>query len=850
MSATPPSFAPILEKIGSNPNQESLLDLFLEYVNGLGLNLYPAQEEAILELFSHHHVILNTPTGSGKSLVAMAMAFMAMAEKRRFFYTCPIKALVNEKFFALCDAFGADKVGLLTGDGAVNSAAPLICCTAEVLSNMAIGQRAADVSYVVMDEFHFYGDKERGAAWHIPLITMENCAFLLMSATLGDTDNIAESLENFSGRAVSKVSGGERPVPLEFSYEELTYTEAVMRLFEDNKAPIYLVNFTQRNCAERAQGLTSLPLLDKETRKKLSESLHETRFDTPYGKELRRFLQAGVGVHHAGLLPKYRFLVEKLAQKGFLKVVSGTDSLGVGVNIPIRTVLFSQLCKYDGTKSALLSARQFHQIAGRAGRRGFDDKGYVVAIAPEHIVENRRIEAKIVKDPNLKRKLVKKTPPKFGYVPWDEAFFQKIIAAPPEALTPVLNIDHAMVLTAIQNGGASGYSHLIEIIRRSHLTQGQKRFQIRRAATLAKSLLAAEVVQIVADPAKPGSKTFRVRPDFQEDFSLNQTLSLFLVKAADLLNPESENYALDLLSLVEAICENPEQILARQLDKLKSELMNQMKAEGVPYEERISRLEEVQYEKPNAEALYTAFNEFRQRHPWTSGNTVQPKSIARDLFERSMDFNYYVDYYGLERLEGLLLRYLSDVVKTAERNIPQKYIDERMAELISYLRTMVRRVDSTLLDEWEERLAPGERPVRAAEKLPPPPVDIAKNRQEFFRRLRAETRMLLTAIAKNDYEATVLALRPDSAPFKNSEEFKAFMAPYYTEYPAINYLRKALLSEYTVICETGPREWTITQALLDNEGATEFALAIKVNLNSPYDPDLPVLELIELKGDL
>ncbi len=844
-----PPFSPLLAKI-TQPDQDTLLDLFLEYVSGLGLELYQAQEEAVLELFDHHHVILNTPTGSGKSLVAMALAFMAMAEKRRYFYTCPIKALVNEKFFALCDAFGAQNVGLMTGDGAVNGEAPLICCTAEVLSNMAIAQRAADIAYVVMDEFHFYGDKERGAAWHIPLITMDKCLFLLMSATLGDTDNIAGALESFSGRKVAKVTGGERPVPLNFSYEELTYTEAVMRLLEENKAPIYLVNFTQKHCGERAQGLTSLPLIDKETRKKLNEDLAAARFDTPYGKELKRFLQAGVGVHHAGLLPKYRFLVEKLAQKGFLKVVSGTDSLGVGVNIPIRTVLFSQLCKYDGTKSALLTARQFHQIAGRAGRRGFDDTGYVVAIAPEHIVENRRIEAKIVKDPHLKNKLVKKTPPKFGYVPWDEEFFKKIMAAPPEPLAPVLNIDHAMVLSAIQSGGSLGYGHLIAIIRGSHLTKGQQHFQVKRAAILAKSLIEAEVVQITADPANPLAKVLAVRPDFQEDFSLNQTLSLFLVKAAELFNPESEQYALDMLSLVEAICENPEQILTRQLDKIKSELMNQMKAEGVPYEERIERLNEVEYEKPNAEALYAAFNEFRHHHPWTAGNTVQPKSIARDLFERSMDFNYYVDYYGLERQEGLLLRYLSEVVKTAEQNIPQKYIDERLAELIAYLRTLVRRVDSTLLDEWAERLEPDKRPQRQAEKAPPKPVDIAKNRQEFFRRLKAEVRILLTAIAKNDYEGVLLALRPGSAPFKNENEFKDFMAPYYAEYSEINCIRKALLSEFTTISEAGPRLWAISQVLLDKEGATEFALSLKVDLNGPYEADLPVIELKELLGDM
>lgn len=841
----------ILAKMTQNPSQDDLLEGFLDYVNTLGLSLYEAQEEAVLELFAHNHVILNTPTGSGKSLVAMAMAFMAMAEGKYLYYTCPIKALVNEKFFALCDTFGPENVGLMTGDGAVNSGAHLICCTAEILSNQALRQSDLPVDYVVMDEFHYYGDQERGAAWQIPLITLKECAFLLMSATLGDTDHIATALEKFSGRQVIKVQGGERPVPLNFSYEELTFAEAVPKLVEEDKAPVYLVNFTQKSCAERAQDLTSLALLDKEARKQLADELAGFRFDTPYGKELSRFIKAGIGVHHAALLPKYRMLVEKLAQKGLLKVISGTDSLGVGVNVPIRTVLFTQLCKFDGNKSSLLSARAFHQIAGRAGRRGFDNVGYVVALAPEHIVENRRIELKIQKQPHLKNKLVKKTPPKFGFVNWDEDFYKKIMASPPEPLTPVLNVDHAMVLSAIQSGRDNGYGNLIKIIRRSQLTAGQQRFQIKRAALLAKSLLTAEVIEIIPNPDNSGRKIFRVNPNFQEDFSLNQSLSLFLVKAAALYDKEDIDYPLALLSLVEAICENPTMILNRQLDKIKTELVTQWKNEGIPYEERMERLEQVEYYKPNAEQLYNAFNEFRIHHPWIKGDTVQPKSIARDMIEKACDFNNYVIEYGLERQEGSLLRYLSQVVKVCEQNIPQQYKDERVEEIITYLRTLVRRIDSTLLDEWENMVNPGEkRPEQEALVPIKVAVDIAKDRKSFMRRLRAEVRLLLSALAKNDYEKVILALRPGSAPFNDDKGLGAFMAPFYQEYQHLNCSHKAVLSEQTLITEKAPRCWSINQVLLDDEGATEFALDLEVDLNKPYDQDLPVIELVGLSGDL
>src|SRR5690606_22381114 len=244
------------------------------------ISLYPAQEEAILELFDGKHVILNTPTGSGKSLVAAALHFYAMARRMRSVYTAPIKALANEKFFWLCDAFGAENVGLLTGDASINPRAPIVCCTAEILANMCLREESPDVDFVVMDEFHYYGDRERGMAWQVPLLTLSHGTFLLMSATLGDTSRIEESLLELTGRKAVVVRSFERPVPLEFEYSLTPLLETIQRLVESGRAPIYLVSFSQRAAAERAQDLMSVNFSSREEKEAIRQALDGFRFDT------------------------------------------------------------------------------------------------------------------------------------------------------------------------------------------------------------------------------------------------------------------------------------------------------------------------------------------------------------------------------------------------------------------------------------------------------------------------------------------------------------------------------------------------------------------------------------------
>src|SRR5262245_4197260 len=571
---------------GPPPSSDDVLDRFVRYATSAGLSLYPAQEEAILELYSGKHVVLGTPTGSGKSLVAFAMLFKAMAEGTRGFYTCPIKALVNEKFFALCEAFGPEHVGMLTGDASINRDAPIICCTAEILANLALVQDRTDIGAVVMDEFHYYSDPERGVAWQLPLLAMPKTAFLLMSATLGDTSSIQEKLKAFTSRDVAEVKHGERPVPLDFEYRETPLHETLQALLAAQKAPVYLVNFTQRSAAEQAQNLTSVNILSKEQKEEIRKALFDVRFDTPYGKDVEKYLRHGLGLHHAGLLPKYRLLTEKLAQQGHLKVVSGTDTLGVGVNIPIRTVLFTQLCKFDGQKTGILSVREFLQIAGRAGRKGFDDRGSVVAQAPEHVVENIKLEEKKQQG----KKVVKKQPPQKGYVHWDRATFERLLSKPPEPLESRFNVTHGLLLTALQSRAglpieldgkrAGGFGRLVDLIFRSHESDYRKRKLLVAAAQAFRTLRSAGLVSVERRARGGRAAEVAVDPTLQHDFSLNHTLGLYLLETLGKLDRALETYALDLLTLVESILENPSVILYAQLHEVKGRKVAELKAQG------------------------------------------------------------------------------------------------------------------------------------------------------------------------------------------------------------------------------------------------------------------------------
>jgi len=829
-------------------NSHELLGRFLDYVAGKGLTLYPAQEEAILELFEGKNVILNTPTGSGKSLVASALHFTSLALGRRSVYTCPIKALVNEKWMALCHELGPENVGLSTGDATVNRDAPVLCCTAEILANIALrdGETAA-VDDVVMDEFHWYADRDRGVAWQTPLLTLPRARFLLMSATLGDVTFFAEALTRLNGRPTATVKSVERPVPLEYAYSQIPLAQMLEKLVLENKAPVYVVHFTQKDAADSAQDFTSLNLCTREEKNAVAAAITGFRFTSPYGPDIRKWLKQGIGLHHAGLLPKYRVLVEQLTQRGLLKVICGTDTLGVGINVPIRTVLFSRLCKFDGQKTAVLSARDFHQIAGRAGRKGFDDLGFVVAQAPEHFIENLKLDEK-AKDG---KKVVKRKPPEHNFANWDLQTFTRLMGAPPERLTSRFEVSHGMLLNVLSRR-SDGRRAMQALIRDSHETEHAKKGHFKRGWQLFRALVGRGIVEIV--PRTVEGSRVRVNVELQEDFSMNQALSLYLLETIPLLDPESETPDLDLLTLVESILENPEQILRKQLDKLKGQKVAEMKAAGKDYDERMAELEKLEHPKPLRDFVYMTFNSFADRHPWVGEENIRPKSIGREMFEGFRSFSDYVQEYDLERVEGLLLRHLHSVYKVLSQTVPDGVKTEGVLEMELYLRDMLGQVDSSLLDEWERMRDPSYQPAGSGgQDMRPPrpdePPDVTRDVKAFTAAIRTRIFAFLRAWSISDDAALEILDSPrdgNEEPW-TSERLRATREAYRLEHPDLRLDPEARNLRHTDVkpADDGTA-WRVEQMLVDSGGLNDWMAEFDVDLAASREVGQPVLRLLRL----
>lgn len=827
--------APLLRRIRAEGDP---LDRFLDYTIERGVELYRAQEDAILELYAGKNVILNTPTGSGKSLVAEALHFKSIVDGKRSFYTSPIKALVNEKFLALCRSFGPDQVGMITGDASVNPEAPIICCTAEILSNdaLCLGDRAP-VDDIIMDEFHFYSDRERGVAWQIPLLVLTRARFLLMSATLGDTEVFEKGLTDLTGRETVVVRSVERPVPLDFSYSEESLLETTQKLMALGRAPIYLVHFTQRDAAESAQDFLSIDFCTKEEKKTIAEAMEGVKFKTPYGKEFQRLLRHGIGIHHAGLLPRYRVLVEKLAQRGLLKLIFGTDTLGVGVNVPIRTVLFTKLCKYDGEKSTILSVRDFQQISGRAGRKGFDDRGTVVVQAPEHIIENLTAQRK-AEGSLTKKKFVKKKPPEKGYVHWTKETFDKLVGGKPEALVSRFQVTHGMLLNVLSRPkdiDSDPCRTMQRLIRASHEGEKQRKEHGKRAFQLFRSLVERNIIEL--------EPSLRVNIELQSDFSLNQTLALYLIDTIKLLDVEHPEYALDLLTLIESILENPNQILFAQLHRAKTERMNELKAQGMDFDDRMAELEKVEYPKPNREFIYATFNEFSAKHPWVGQENIRPKSIVREMYEGFQSFAEYIRDNGLQRAEGILLRYLSSAYKVLVQTVPAQAKTEDVLAIEEYLGSMVRGIDSSLIEEWEtlrnpeyvaaETLDPIEA-ARAAEDF-----DITRDGKAFGIMIRNESFRFVRAIAVGDLEAAA-AMVVNEDPKQTEEDIGLKLKSYFEEHDRILTDAKARAAVQVRVTKESADRWLVEQTLVDSEESNDWSIAFSLDLTLARKERRPV----------
>jgi superfamily II RNA helicase len=815
----------LTDRLPGTAEPDELFDTFAAWVAEQGIALYPHQEEALIEIVSGGHVILGTPTGSGKSLVATGAHFAALARGERTYYTAPIKALVSEKFFALCEVFGPANVGMLTGDASVNPDAPIVCCTAEILANMALrdGERA-DVGQVVMDEFHFYAEPDRGWAWQVPLIELPRAQFLLMSATLGDVTRFEEDLTRRTGRPTAVVRTAERPVPLLFSYAMTPLHETLEELLATRQAPVYVVHFTQAAALERAQALTSVNVCTRAEKDAIAEAIGRFRFSAGFGRTLSRLVRHGIGVHHAGMLPRYRRLVETLAQAGLLKVICGTDTLGVGINVPIRTVLFTGLSKYDGSRVRLLKAREFHQIAGRAGRAGFDTIGTVVVQAPEHVIENERALAKAGDDPRKRRRVVRRKPPE-GSVGWGRPTFDRLVAAEPEPLTSSFAVSHAMLLNVIGRPG-DAFAAMRHLLTDNHEDPAARRRHIRRAIAIYRALLAGGVVERLAEPDDDG-RTVRLTVDLQYDFALNQPLSPLALAAIDLLDAASPAYALDALSVIESTLDDPRQVLSAQQFKARGEAVAAMKADGIEYEQRVELLEEVTHPRPLADLLEVAYEAYRRGHPWVADHELSPKSVARDMYERAMTFTEYVSYYGLSRSEGLVLRYLADAYKALRQTVPEDAKTDELVDLIEWLGELVRQVDSSLIDEWERLRDPDVGADTGAGPVDDRPPAVTGNARAFRVLVRNALfrRVELAALRRYDELGGL-----DAEAGWDADAWEDALEPYFAEHGEIGTGPDARGPKLLLIEERPGRLWAVRQIFDDPAGDHDWGISAEVDL--------------------
>ena len=825
------ALAPNWDEGERNIDTDEIYERFFTWVEDVkGVKPWPHQEEAIMDLLAGDHVILNTPTGSGKSLVALGMHFAALCTGRRSYYTAPIKALVSEKFFDLVEVFGRENVGMITGDTHINADAPIICCTAEILANQALREgRHADVGCVAMDEFHYYGDPERGWAWQVPLLTLPDTQFLLMSATLGNVDAIADKLEDMTDTDVDIIADAPRPVPLTYEYTLDPLEKTVELAFGKGETPIYVVHFSQDAALETANALASTGVSSKEQRAAIAEAIKGTKFTTAFGKILQRLLRTGIGIHHAGMLPRYRRLVEQLAQQGLLPVICGTDTLGVGINVPIHSVVLTALTKFDGTKMRKLRAREFHQIAGRAGRMGFDTEGLVIAEAPEFEIENAKALAKAGNDPKKLKKIKRKKAPE-GFVTWNENTFDKLIDAAPETLVPHMKITHSMVLNEVEQGGDARY-RIDRLIDDSAQTPEQKERLHARADEIFQTLFDTNVIE--TEDRDDGGKDYFMTVDMPDDFALDQPLSPFLLAALELLDPESDTYALDVISMVEATLEDPKQVLRAQERQARDEAMIRMKEDGLDYDERMDRLQEITYPKPLEDMLQAAFDEYRHDVPWANDYWLSPKSVVRDMVETASDFTGYIARYNIARSEGTLLRYLSDAYRALARTVPQEKRDEQLDDIISWLRVVVRSIDSSLVDEWEHAGTDTDASEAAANLAAP-----------GAKQAVVEDRRGLTVLVRNAMFRRVQLMdldKPDELGALDEDwgygvhEWEDTLDDYYDEHEYVNIDAKARSGELFILDESkenSEHAWKVRQIIDDSDGDHDWAITGTVDLDA------------------
>ncbi|MBL9118900.1 MAG: DUF3516 domain-containing protein [Phycisphaerae bacterium] len=858
--------APLLEHRPQSAEASDCFLAFLSYCEASKVEPYPAQVAAFEAIFEHKSVVLATPTGSGKSLVALAAHFAAYwrgaagldptipDHLRRSVYTAPTKALVNEKFFNLCDAFGATNVGLMTGDATVNPTAAIICCTAEILESIALREgKRSPFGWVVMDEFHYFSDPERGSAWLVPLLELTDARFLLMSATLHDfePEALCEDLRRRTGAEAVAVSSKERPVPLEFRYkEDRLLMETLEEVLRDGLVPVYVVSFRRRDAAELAPKLRSTALDEKarERRTIIHAELERHRLDTPFGKTLRELLPHGLAIHHGGMLPKYRRLVERLATKGLISVISGTDTLGVGVNMPIRSVIFTQLSKGGGPAGMHhLKPGEFRQIAGRAGRKGHDTMGTVIVQAPEHEVNNLRRKRKSA---TSGKKFHAESPPP-GFKGWNEKTLERLRDAPIDRLVPRFAVTGPLVLQILRRSGDGR-----EALERLIASVGAKEAEYRETA--AKILGAFEEAGLARRREQSDERgcLYDLSAAVECIESFDRPLVPFVRFAIEQLEISDPNHDLDVLTIVESIVDDPSEVLNAQRRRLQDQKRQELWVPGMSLEETGAmrdELDAITHPKPMAEELEVWFKHWDAKHPFIADRHPSPKAVARELLERGMSFAEYIRDYGLIHHEQTLYYYLSDVQKIMSRALAVTDPDmqggqddaakakavarrEAIERLLEDLGALVETIDSSVSEEWARHgLAPDAitAGMNAVAERATARASAVRLDGLLRRMMRSQAFTWVQALQRGDYAA----LASDAL---SAEAAKAQFEPYWERFDTVVLTADARGPE---LIEIDLNAGAVRQWILDPEDSREWYIEGEADMQASRAEGRPVMRV-------
>jgi hypothetical protein len=702
------------------------LEFYERFFIDRGLEPYPVQERAIERIFRGESVLVTVPTGTGKTLMAKAGIHKALREGKRAIYTTPLRALTEEKFRELVEDFGEPNVGFATGDYRVRPEAPVQVLVAEILWNRIFGDRAvAPAEIVIMDEGHYFNEPERGYVWEQSIIALDPRAQLvILSATVGEADAFCQWVYLCRRVPMALVESFDRRVPLRHDFRELYLLDLVRELVAAGDVPAIIFTFSREQCFERARLLKSCPrFTTDEERVRIGELSSGVLLDRGFAKDLWPLLQHGIGVHHAGILPRYKQLVERLTLERLLKIVVSTETISAGINLPARCVVFPELRKHIQGKSRLLTSAEYHQMSGRAGRPQFDSEGLAVTLAPEEVVHDIREEQRAAKkgrfsvdEERLRRSAyarARSDAQRRGDVTWDPEAHTRLVRGQPAPLRSQTRITAEQILaiglpdlTVEQLPGealtgeepalpepelpASMKLDIVAVIDHLLLEPRQRVQAQKRLAQVTANLRALEIID-ERGVQQRGEVVGQLR-------GVDGLFVYHCLMTRDLDHAQCRalcEYLLDHDAIHKQLTrkereQRKEWIRNRLRERRREEPQLTWEDVEAEYEERFPR-ELTPVEQAHAELLA------RLPHPELHGGKVA-KAIWAEMDDGGLSFMEMVEKHTLQAEEGNLFTYLARVMKTGRMLAAATGVGH-FASIEAAVRRRLAEVDSRVLEE-------------------------------------------------------------------------------------------------------------------------------------------------------